>query len=269
MEKKYPETFWRWGFFIFIAALLVIIIINKFSDDTKENNQTIYPIEEEFLVPISLPEPEEDYSDENSNISEINNKYLHFVNPMITFSMKGLDAPERRERMYNALKIVEEAVGEFYFVEINKGNYDEANIKINFPPMDNLRTIGEATPILDGNGNIKGGEITIINIEREGCEDYPATEIHEILHVFGFGHNKKTIMQEYAEGCKPLTSEWSVEYVEHLKFIYSNGERGIEHPEIPYLEFYSFCEEGTYPSTNDPESCCPEPDMWTDKYYCY
>ena len=169
--------------------------------------------------------------------------------------------------MHRALKIIEKEIGEFNFSEIH--NYEDANIKINFPMRDNLHTIGEASQNLDSDGNILGGEITIINVEDEGCEEYPDTEIHEILHIFGFAHNPETIMKEYSGGCQPLSSEWSIGYVEQLKFVYSSGKSGIEHPEIPYLEIYSFCEEGTYQAINDKNSCCPEPNMWVDEYSCY
>ncbi|MBS3087289.1 hypothetical protein J4226_01730 [Candidatus Pacearchaeota archaeon] len=270
------EIYNEMGTWIFIIIMVGLGLFFWDSDsneksDKKTNYGDYQTTESENLLNLEVAPVsgiEENITNENLTINQIESGYPHFTNLMITFSMKGLEAPERRERMYKAFEIIEEEVGEFYFTEINEGNYNDANIKINFPPMNNLRTIGEATPIFDYGGNIEGGEITIINVEREGCEDYPGTEIHEILHVFGFDHNKKTIMQEYAEGCKPLGSEWSIKYVEHLKFVYSSGERGVEHPEIPYIETESFCEAGWYVATNDPASCCPEPNMWVDGMYC-
>ncbi len=212
-------------------------------------------------------EPQKLTQDNISYIDEVYRFYPHFTNLTITFSMKGINHSEKRKRMYNALEILEEQVGEFNFIEID--NYANADIKINFPLGNNLRTLGEAKPILDYKGNIEGGEIDMINIEDEGCEDYPDTEIHEILHVFMFDHNPKTIMKEYVGGCQPLHSEWSIEYVEHLKFVYSSGERGVEYPELPYMITIFYCSDGWYNAIGPYEWCCPEPDMYADSDgYC-
>jgi hypothetical protein len=111
------------------------------------------------------------------------------------------------------------------------------------------------------------------------------TEIHEILHVFGFGHsqNQTSIMYPHEmresgykisdNNCEDVIVGIDEEYSSCLKYIYSNGVygtcSGIQ--ESIYVEdLYDYgCEEGTYVATNDPNSCCPGPDMWVDEYYCY
>lgn len=72
-------------------------------------------------------------------------------------------------------------------------------------PREGYVTQGEASYKVE-NGFIKDGEIFFFNTGPNkysmGCLDYPDTEIHEILHVFGFVHNE--------------TDKTSIMYPEHL-----------------------------------------------------
>lgn len=249
-----------------IIVLIVLIVLTSslclylVSDSSEEiiNNNTSYNNTDDYLVDVV------------KEVDEVSSDYPHFTNLTITFSMKGIniDHNKKGERMRNAFQIIEDQVGEFNFIEIS--DYNNANIKVNFPMGNNMNTITWTTPFSDSEGNIEGGEIEVINIYREDCDDYPEMEIHEILHIFGFDDNPKTIMRQYPEGCRPLHSEWSIQYVEHLKFVYSSGERGVEHPGIPYYETISSCEDGWYEPTNSYEWCCPEPNMYVDSDgYCY
>lgn len=276
-KKDYWHYFWN-IFWVCVAAWFVwAIVTDDLSNDQVINEPPQNDLESKNLLEENLDNYQDLFnidevdSEDLNNLDEVNSKYLHFTNLEITFSMKGLEAKIRRQRMYNALEIIEKEIGEFSFIEID--DYENANIKIYFPKRNNLDTIGETTTLFNDNGNIEGGEITMINVEKEGCDEYPDTEIHEILHVFGFDHNPKTIMKEYARGCQPLHSEWSIEYVEHLKFIYSNGELGIEHPELPSLletGTFSACDDGWYDVVGSDEWCCPEPNMYADdEGYCY
>ena len=112
------------------------------------------------------------------------------------------------------------------------------------------------------------------------------TEIHEILHVFGFDHSfdwssimypRDTRESGYKvsnNNCAEVIVEIDDEYSSCLKYIYSNGLSGTcSEIENYYIEtegapLISYCEDGYYEATNDINSCCPEPGMWADEYYC-
>ena len=244
-----------------IIFILIVVAMNSFLGNNSEKALTGEIISE------TIQEEIENFTYEIEE-KEINSSYPHFYTKTITFSMKGLEAPLKRERMYNALKELETEVGEFNFVEIE--NYEKANIKIEFPKANNLPTIGEALPRYDKNGDIIGGKITIIKI-KDDC-DYHATEMHELLHIFGFKHKSGGLMDEYKkeEHCYNLKTT-NPTYIEHLQFIYSNGLKGIEHPELPMYEHDDFsysCDEGLYLVAHS-DYCCPEPNMIIDKDgYC-
>lgn len=114
------------------------------------------------------------------------------------------------------------------------------------------------------------------------------TEIHEILHVLGFGHstNENNIMYPYQmetqaykikdDSCKNIDIGLDKEYSSCLKYIYSYGERGtcLGVEELGIGEEWDVsetasCQEGYYEATNEPDSCCPDSDMWVDGDYCY
>lgn len=230
-----------------ILAIFLIGVI-FFEDSPKITSNVINEQQEGIIQEEQL---------ENIPQPEINSNYLHFPNKTITFSMKGAEAPLKRKRMYEALEELENLIGEFNFVEIN--NYEQANIKIEFPIANNLNTIGEGGPTVNSKKEITEGKINIIKI-ADDC-DYHGTEMHELLHVFGFDHRDWGIMYEYNDKCYNLQN--SPEYIEHLKFIYSNGRNGKEHPELPMYKLNSFkfsCPEGTY-EVEGTDYCCPEPNM--------
>jgi hypothetical protein len=255
MEKEWKKILT----FVVVLALIAVGLSLFFPSD-KPNITSNVILEEESNN--NIEDPEVKIKD------DINSNYLHFYHKVITFSMEGEEAPLKRQRMHSALNELQQEVGEFVFEEID--NYEEADIKINFPKPTNLPTVGEARPIFDEEGDIIGGEITIIKI-KDDC-GYHGTELHELLHVFGFDHKRKEVMYEYSGSCLTLTYH-SYDYVEHLRFIYSNGKRGIEHPELPMYglkqDYVSSCiNEGWYPIEGT-KYCCPEPEMIIDEEgYC-
>ena len=156
-------------------------------------------------------------------------KYPRFNNNTITYSLSGINDSQKRQRMQDALKELEKEVGEFIFVEVP--DYQEADIKILFERRNNLRKIGEANLKLNILNEVSNAEIRMINVV-EYCH-YHNTETHELLHVFGFEHNSRTIMDPHGDNCYKLTDRGSRKYIEHLQFIYSDGLRGVEHSDIP------------------------------------
>ncbi len=72
----------------------------------------------------------------------------------------------------------------------------------------------------------------------EECQTYPSTELHEILHAFGFDHieDRRSILNslpEYGESCTQIDSE----IVNCLKYIYSKGQENYTCKEIPFIDY--------------------------------
>lgn len=80
-------------------------------------------------------------------------------------------------------------------------------------------------------------EFTEINpTEYEECQYYPSTELHEILHAFGFDHieGRRSILNslpEYGEACTSLDSE----IIDCLKHIYSKGQGNYTCQGVPFV----------------------------------
>ncbi len=113
------------------------------------------------------------------------------------------------------------------------------------------------------------------------------TELHEVLHVFGYEHtnDENSIMNPYGEGslyklrekddCIGSKKEIDEEIISCLKYTYSNGEVGSCSEELfSYEEEYEYddyddCDEGYYDAINDYTSCCQEPGMIVNEEgYC-
>lgn len=94
------------------------------------------------------------------------------------------------------------------------------------------RTIAEAFPYVDPyfENLIAYADITFYGQGGVCLTGYPALEVHEILHTFGFEHNpfNQNIMApysaDYSRKCE--TTKIDDEYVSCLRYIYSNGEIG-------------------------------------------
>ncbi len=69
-----------------------------------------------------------------------------------------------------------------------------------------------------------------IGWEVRDCKDFPQTEIHEILHTFGFGHKYDNSHSVMAPVIHPIQTckikEIDKEITSCLKYIYSDGEKG-------------------------------------------
>tara|TARA_Y100000310_G_scaffold343922_1_gene453946 strand:- start:98 stop:1180 length:1083 start_codon:yes stop_codon:yes gene_type:complete len=151
--------------------------------------------------------------------------------------------------------------------------------------------LGEATPFVQGNILINGTLFLYDNDDRwKSCSRFPVREMHELLHLFAFGHVQELEryrgvgeliletpeqIERYQDIMYPKYScagfsKLNEEYVSCLKYIYSNGSQGECLPEVNFLEFGAdgfveeSCELGWYP-VEDTEHCCPEPDMYIDE----
>ncbi len=194
-----------------------------------------------ILTPVYYEDFEEDYSFDKGTINgEANPNFLFFPETNISYSMNSLNycGYERFSRIQKAFGIIErETQGLIFF------NFEfEGDIIFDCPENQHLdgNTAGEGGPIFyEGYREIIGGEITLYPYgeDKLRCESYPTTEIHEILHVFGFGHfyDEDSIMHEGSdeielyewEDDQPyVCQEIDYEIVECLKNIYSNGVEG-------------------------------------------
>ncbi|MFH1503276.1 MAG: hypothetical protein ABIE36_01310 [Candidatus Diapherotrites archaeon] len=142
--------------------------------------------------------------------------------------------------------------------------------------------LGEALPNYEGNKIINA---TIWIYHRNSrCADFPAIEVHELLHNFGFGHSYepffspvfgwsnedtiylKDIMFPYSSCLHQ--KEIQQKYISCLKYIYSNGEFDGNCSGINFLNVgENFCENGWYP-VEGTDFCCPEPNMEIINDYC-
>lgn len=122
---------------------------------------------------------------------------------------------------------------------------------------------------------ISKGTITIYGQGQICATGYPATEAHEILHLFDIGHNPltKSIMHPYAaeSSNKCKTTQVDKEYISCLRNIYSRGLIPGECVYSSYLEEvgneYLECPEGWFDVVGS-EGCCPEPGMHVAGEYC-
>ena len=120
------------------------------------------------------------------------------------------------------------------------------------------------------------------------CHTFPSLTIHEVLHAFGFGHDEEnhySIMYPYGgsacikESNKTRTiietgevvslkNEIDRRIVSCLKYIYSNMETGSCDDRVVFMQSEMECPQGYYPSTNDENNCCLEPNMKIVDGYC-
>lgn len=166
----------------------------------------------------------------------------------------------------------------------------DANIEIDchlYPAFsEDVITVGEATPGVIGYF-VDEARISFYNMLSDSdawymgvCEDYPDTEIHEILHTFGFDHNSdnnsimaKYIAAKYSGEC--FIDSIDKYIIDCLKYTYTDGGMGVDCSNrsdvIGNLEYqeYEECDNGWYDATNTNKFCCPYPNMYIDnKGYC-
>lgn len=218
-----------------------------------------------------------------------NTDRLHFGEMPVTFGFKT----ECRQRIEDSMRLAFQSIeneteGIVYFEEVSNNPAISIFCAESERDRDSYtRALGSATCILDNdNPNlIIGGEIYIYGQGWVCGTGYPAVEVHEILHVFGFLHNPspRSIMyrfsSDYSQGCT-IDSIDDV-YIDCLRNIYSNGtipgncskiNTAITSSDPPLCyredEFYNTCPEGWY-EVDDSDYCCPNSDMKVNDDGCY
>ena len=182
------------------------------------------------------------------------------------------------------IKIFEETNSTLFFIETNTNPDIKITCKIDLPLgyyLDGGTYTAGLSTLGVINHSINNATINFYNLnsraetwEMGACAKYPDTEIHEILHVFGFNHNNKegSIMSPSSEGCDVKSIDKYI--VDCLKYTYSDGEKGIscydredvmKEEDIKYEE----CNDGWYNAIDSKNFCCPEPNMFINKDgYC-
>lgn len=165
---------------------------------------------------------------------------------------------------------------------INRVDINNSNI-INYGVVDwadvSSSTLGDARPNMVGN-LIINATINLYTQENGWtfCADFPVKEMHELLHVFGYGHSYEPPWDPYYgyTEVEPLRDIMfpnqqcafqktiQQKYISCLDNVYSNGRSGFCDEN---LNFLNGCESGWHP-TKDSQYCCPEPNMKIVGGYC-
>jgi hypothetical protein len=167
-----------------------------------------------------------------SNINE-----LHYGNMPITYALNKSECGTiMTQRIKKAFDIINnETEGTVIFEDISdklKNESAEADIIIHcysgLEEENGLYTAGIATYSIEGTNTnlVTSSEINFYKVNPKssnqfsgGCTGYPNTEIHEILHTFGFEHKEGySIMNPVSDGCRITMIE--KEIIDKLKEIY-------------------------------------------------
>lgn len=207
-----------------------------------------------FFIPDSNGGFDESYYFEING--ESNPDFMFFPYYFITYSFN----PEnpcigtKAARIHEAFGIIEiETEGEVFFEyePVNEGDI----IITCWDDQGEEGVAGEGGPIFyEGEREIIGGEVDFYPYLEDEifCENYPTTELHEILHVFGFGHfyEEDSIMHEgfneielyeWEDDQPSVCKEIDYEIVECLKNIYSNGLNGSSCGNLPSICYKRIC----------------------------
>ncbi len=144
---------------------------------------------------------------------------------------------ERRERVVEAFNIIEKDTENIIsFIEVPEKGKIEIKCLLE---LETEYASGFGGPEYYEDGEIINGEIELyapdpINFVQ--CESYPVTEVHEILHVFGFDHfnSPNSIMYHGGEDTI-ICTKIDKEIIGCLKNIYSNGVNGTSCKGLPSL----------------------------------
>lgn len=184
------------------------------------------------------------------------------------------------------IKIFEETDSIMVFIETTNNADIQIACHLLTDYYEDVYTAGEATLGIIGYV-VNDATINFYNLESKtdtwemgACDEYPDTEIHEILHTFGFDHNynENSIMLSFSKGCYIDSIDNYI--IECLKYTYSDGENGDDCSyrddvigsleEVEYEYYYEDCDYGLYDAINTDKFCCQEPNMYIDNDgYCY
>ncbi len=175
---------------------------------------------ERFSFPIDNKFPSEYFSQYRNNITEYKSRLVGqgmYIYRTRSFATSGKGASQ---------------VTEVCYLNRTKFEYDPEFILGSLPDVTSdgifvyrQTTEGTAIPSVEGRIILNAS----VNLYRhtQSCEKFPAVEIHELLHAFGFAHSqtKGDIMYPYTSDCIE-NYHINPAYFDCLKYIYSNGQQG-------------------------------------------
>lgn len=270
-----------------ILAIVIIFLLYTYGGSSEESY-----IQEPDYTQVELDSAIEESISINNTASIVldnfsNMNYLHFGHMPITYSITYEECGAESETIEEAIQMIQNKTKDVVsFSEVEDSSV--ADLKIDCKPVgtyeSGTQTLGEAFFFNEGN-LITSAEVTFFVVgpsefrNVEYCTSgFPRTEVHEILHVFGFDHNNYgvNIMKAANQAGSCAITQINKEYISCLRHIYSNGEIRTSCEDIKFTDpesmweyGYGDCPDGWYDTTNSEESCCPEPDMYIDSDgYC-
>lgn len=188
---------------------------------------------------------------EDINLSAVRQFYsnMKFNHNQISYTLDDTCLAERKRRILMAFDELSKQVNAINFYEVS----DNPNIEIscseeNKPSINEDYFIageGGAREIIQtGKFNVINGGIILFYDEKEGLHcDYPNIELHELMHVFGFGHSEEegSIMYPYLESCEQVLDSSIIDQlnelyaVENLPDLYFSEVKAIRKGR--YLDF--------------------------------
>lgn len=209
-------------------------VLYDFPNDYLEYYEVPFSISEEYIGELE---------DAYSNITE-----LHWGHMPLTYSIEDEDeCGNETNTIIISFKIIQNSTENV--ISFNKtSDFQNADIKIDCKLVGTYlsgeQTLGEA--FFNNEGNlITSAEITyFVKGPKEFrvveyCQTgFPRIEVHEMLHVFGFGHDNSPthIMKMINTAGKCGVNKINRELVNCLKYIYSNGEIRTSCYNINFIE---------------------------------
>lgn len=212
------EKGWVFPIIILIALLALLIFLGYML-------YQYFPGEPQNLTAIIQPSKLE-----TGNLSyKIKQFYpnMKFNHNSISYKIHLDCSDEKRERVLNAFNELSNKVGIINFNSVQDSGADievSCSEKTKPPVQEDFFIAGEGGAreiIKAGRYNVITSGVILLYDDVKGVKcSWPNIELHELLHVFGFGHSedKNSLMYPYLESCDQKLDE---DIISNLKELYS------------------------------------------------
>jgi len=214
------KAFWIMFNFLLFFIFLAVLIVGGF---LLYENIPGKPVILDSNVQTSLLINEED-SDEGESSKQFYSN-MKFNHKDISYKIELNCEDNKRERVLIALDLLSKEVGNIKFHAVSN------NPDIEISCSEQVKSAYNPDYFIGGEGGakevIQTGRYNIINqgviylyednIGSLNC-DYPSVEMHELMHVFGFGHseNKNSLMYAYLESCNQKLDSFIIQELKRL-----------------------------------------------------
>ena len=164
------------------------------------------------------------YSEISKNYPNLSNEIkqfypnMRFRHKQITFDISERCNDDKKDKVLEALQIIEDRTGIRFLSTNNEPEVKVLCSKEEKEEAENEFVAGEGGPtrIIESTYYPLILQARIILYDRTDCEE-PITELHELMHVFGFEHinNSKDVLYPYLQCGQELNSEM-IDYLEEL-----------------------------------------------------